>query len=283
MVRVAIITDSISCIPSDLIKKYDIRIIPIGLVINRKIYKDTDLSNDEFWKLFYSTKETITTVAVNPAEFKMVFTDLSKSFDSILCVTMSGLLSSTYNSACQAREILKQDQPELRIEVIDSKTATAAEGFVVMEAARAACRENTLSEVVKVAQNMVLKVKFLAALSTLKYLIRGGRAPKAALIGDWLKVKPIVGVTNSSGIVEYLGREHGMDKAVEKMIEMARKLIDPSKPLHLIVQYSDDIPLGEKVKAMMLKQYNCTEFYMTPFTPVMTSQSGPVVAVAFYQ
>ena len=53
MSKVGIVTDTISCIPRELVKEYDIRVVPVGLVIDGKGYKDTDLTNDEFWKLFY--------------------------------------------------------------------------------------------------------------------------------------------------------------------------------------------------------------------------------------
>ncbi len=155
MSKVAVITDSISCIPPELLKEYDILVIPIGMIINRKVYKDTDLTNAEFWKLFYATKENITTVAINPAEFESTFTELAKKTDSVVLITMSRLLSSTHNAGCQAKENLKQKQPTLKIEVIDSKQTTGAEGFIVLEAARAAQAGKTLEEVVAVAQALV--------------------------------------------------------------------------------------------------------------------------------
>ena len=151
-----------------------------------------------------------------------------------------------------------------------------------MEAARAAAAGKSLSEVVATAQDMVSRVKFLCAMQTLKYVVRSGRAPRSALIGDWLKVKPILGMVSGTGLVENLGRARGMDKAIARMVDMVKDYADTSKPLHLMVHYSDDKTLGEKIKETMLSRYNCREVYFTPYTPVMTSQTGPVVAVAFY-
>ena len=283
MAKVAVVTDSIGCIPPALLKEYDIRVIPIGLIINRKVYRDTDLTNEQFWSLFYEIKENITTVAINPAEFESVFSELSETADAILCVLMSKKLSTTFNSACLAKAAIQEKIPNLKIEIIDSKQTTGSEGFVTLEAARAIKAGKSLEEAVKIAQDMVQRVKFFSALSTLKYLRRCGRAPKSAFIGDWLKVKPILGMTDGSGLVENRGRELGMDKAIAKMIELAGTLIDPSKPLHLFVHFSDDLSVAEKIKDVMTERYNCVELYMTPYTPVMTSQSGPAVAVAFYQ
>jgi DegV family protein with EDD domain len=283
MSKVAIVTDSISCLPPELVKEYAIQIVPVGLVIDRKVYKDTELSNEKFWELFYATKENITTNAGNPADFEKVFGELAKNTDSIICIPVSKALSATHNMAVKAGENLKKQFPNLKVVVVDSKSSTGAQGFIVIEAAKAARAGKSLDEVVKVAEDMVTRVKFLSAMVTLKYLIKCGRAPKSAFIGDWLKVKPIIGMVNSSGLVENLGRERGMDKAIDKMIEMTKTYIDSSKPVHLMVHYTDDKAIAQKIKDTMMAKYNCVETYFTPYSPVMTSQTGPIVAVAFYQ
>jgi fatty acid-binding protein DegV len=86
MSKVAIVTDSIGCIPPDLVKKYEINIVPVGLVIDRKIYKDTELTNEKFWEMFHKAKEPITTNAVSPGDFVTIFNELSKKTDSIVCL-----------------------------------------------------------------------------------------------------------------------------------------------------------------------------------------------------
>jgi DegV family protein with EDD domain len=282
MPKVAIVTDTISCIPPDLVKKFNIHVIPANLVIDGKNYRDTELTNDEFWKLFYQTKNQITTNAVNPSDFEALFSQLAKNSEGIVCILVSKQLSATNNSAQRAKETLKQKIPALKIEIIDSASATGAQGFIVLEAARAAQAGQAFNEVVKIAQEMTSRVKFLTVMQTLKYLIRSGRAPKSAVIGNWLHVKPIIGMVNGSGLVENLGRERGNDKAIEKIVGMVKDYTDTTKPLHVMVHYTDGIAIGEKIKDMVTSRYNCSEVYLTPYTPVMTSQTGPVVAIAFY-
>lgn len=134
----------------------------------------------------------------------------------------------------------------------------------------------------KIAQDMVSRVKFVTAMQTLKYLIKSGRAPKSAIIGNWLHVKPLVGMVSGSGLVDNIGRVRGMDKAIEKIIDMVKEYNDTNKPLHIMVHYTDDKSLGEKIRDEVVSRYQCSEVYLTPYTPVMTSQTGPVVAIAFY-
>jgi len=287
MTKTAIVTDTISCLPPEIIREYGIKVVPVGLVIDRKVYRDTEISNEQFWEMFGKAKEPITTNAGNPADFEAAFNELAKTADNIVCIPVSKALSATYEMADKAGQSLMQRLPGKKVRVVDSKTSTGAQGFIVMEAAKAAPNGaragKDFEEVVRTAEEMVPRVKFISAMSTLKYVIRCGRAPKSAVIGDWLKFKPLLGMFNCTGLVENMGRERGMSKAIDKMIEIGCAHIDAAKPLHLFVHYSDDKAVGQKIMDRLSTRYNCVETYLTPYSAVMSSQTGPIVAFAFYQ
>jgi len=191
-------------------------------------------------------------------------------------------LSAIPEAAVQARERFKAENPNVTIEIIDSRTATGAQGFIVLEAARAAQAGKSLAEVVQVAQDMIPRVKFVVAVETLKYLIKGGRAPKAAYMGEFLQVKPIIGMVNNTGVVENLGRAMGKQKAMAKLPQLMKEYIDTSRPIHVNVHYTTSIEGGEKLRDLVTSQFNCEEVYLTPFTPVICGHTGPVVALSFY-
>ncbi len=282
MSKVGIVTDSINCLPKELIKEYDIRIVPLGLSINGKPYRDqVDITPDEFWKIFKEVKE-FTSGAPAMGDYNEVFKGLAKSTDSIALIVVSKALSATHEAAVQAREVFKSENPGVNIEIIDSRTAAGAQAFIVLEAARAARVGKSLAEVVRVAQDMIPRVKFVLALETLKYLIKSGRAPKTAVIGEFLQVKPIIGMVNNTGVVENLGRVRTKRKAMLRLVEMVKEYIDTSKPVHLNVQYTNRIEDGEELKEMVTSKYNCAEVYLTPYTPVMSGHTGPVVSLSFY-
>jgi DegV family protein with EDD domain len=283
MWKVAIVTDTISCIPPNLAKDLDIRVIPVSLVIDRKVYKDTILSNDEFWNLFYKAREPITTNAVTPGDFEKLLSEIGQKTNSIVCILVSKALSATHQAAIMAREALKKEKPGLSIEIIDSVSAAGSEGFIVLEAAKAAKAGKSLVEVLQVIKDTIPRANFFCAMDTLKYLIRSGRAPKIAFIGDIMKVKPIISINKENGLVENVGRARGKPKAMLKMVEMVKEAIDPNKPVNIIIHYTDSITDGEELKKIATSQLKCAEVYMTPYTPVMASQCGPVVAISYYQ
>jgi len=175
-----------------------------------------------------------------------------------------------------------EKHPNLKIEYVDSKCSAGAMGFIVLEAARAAQAGKNLSEVVKIAQDLVPKVKLTFALDTLKYLIKGGRAPKTAYIGELLQVKPIIGFVNDTGVVQSLGKERGKKKAMLKLVDMVKDYADTSKPLHIMTHFTDNIEDGIELRDMISSRYNCAELYMTDLTPVMTTHTGPAVGLSFY-
>jgi fatty acid-binding protein DegV len=68
----------------------------------------------------------------------------------------------------------------------------------------------------------------------------------------------------------------------EKLVELMKEHTDTTKPLHVMVHYTDGIVAGEHLKELVTSKYNCVEVHLTPYTPVMASQTGPVIAVSFY-
>jgi DegV family protein with EDD domain len=282
MAKVGIVTDTIASLTPEQVKEYGIRRVPVSLNIDGKPYRDlVDLSPDDFWKMFPKMKE-FGTAAPALAEYTNIFQEMSQTTDNIACTFVSKALSATYEVALQARDIFLKEHPNIKIEIIDSRTAAGAQGFMTLEMARAAEAGKSLAEVVQVANAMIPRVRFVCAMETLKLLIKIGRAPKTAYMGELFQVKPIIGMVNNTGLVENLGRARGMEKTMLKLVELMEQYVDRNKPAHVNVHYSNSISDGEKLKKLVTSRFNCAELYFTPYSPVMCGAVGPVVAVSFY-
>ncbi len=282
MAKVGIITDSIASLTPELIKEFDIRVIPVPINIDGKSYRDgVDITPDSFWKMFPNIKE-LTTGAPALNEYTKVLDDLSKTTDNIICIFVSAGLSGITEVGIQAADLLKKEKPGVNIEVLDSRTAAGSQAFLVEEAARASRAGKNLKEVVQIVKDMIPRVKFITVMDTLKYLIKGGRAPKTAYMGELFQVKPIIGMLNNTGLVENLGRARGKDKALAKALDIMEKNIDTSRPIKVNAHYTNSIEDGEIFKQMVTKRFNCSVVYFTPYTPVMSAHTGPVIAVSFF-
>jgi len=283
MTRIGIVTDTTNCLPPELIKQYAIGVVPLGLVIDGRTYRDQfEITPAEFWDKFMMAEEMPGTTAPSPGEFEDIFIELSKSNDDIICILLSKVFSATQSSAEVAKETLIKSKPGLRIEIIDSKCAAGAMGFLVLAAARAVQAGKSFEEVIQVVHDMLPKVTFLTALETMKYLIKGGRAPKTAIIGNLLQVKPIITNNKKTGEVANVGRAMGKRNAMQKLVDMVADFTDTGKPLHMMVHFTNKIADGEELKRLVTARYNCVELYMTPYTPVMAAHAGPSLSLAFY-
>jgi len=282
MGKVGVITDTVACLPPDIAEQYGIGIVPIPLNINGKAYLDqVDITSEEFWKIFNDIK-TFSTGAPAQGVFLEKFREMSRTCSDIVCTFVSKQLSAIHECAFQARDMYKQENPAVNIEILDSRMAAGAQAFIALEMAKASQSGKSLTDVIKVGEAAIPRAKFLCAMETLKYIIRSGRAPKTAYMGELFRVKPIIGMVNNTGLVENLGRVRGKAASIKIMIEMIKDYADCSKPLHIFAHYTNNIEDGNRIKALVTSQYKCDEVYMTPYSPVMSGHTGPVCAVAFF-
>ena len=129
---VAVITDSIACLPKELIEQYNIEIVPIRLTFNDEIYRDSvDITPSEAYEMLLKDPERFNTSPSSPGHFLEAYREASERAKSIICITMSSKLSMGYDMARIAMEQAKTELPDVHIHVMDSRSVTSSEGFIV--------------------------------------------------------------------------------------------------------------------------------------------------------
>ena len=281
--KVAIIADSIACLTREHVDQYGIVIAPIPLSFNGKIYRDwVDITPDEAYEIFLQDPGSFKTAGASPGIFIEAYREASKQAKNILCITLSAKLSGARDAAQQAREDIKEELPQTTIEVLDSETVTAAEGFVALAAARAAEAGKSLAEVVKTAEEIRDKVTFLAFLDTIRHIYRTGRIPRiAALAGSVLNIKPVL--TVSSGLVRFIGAARSREGGIRRMLKIMRDRVGQS-PVHVAVMHAYALEEAQKIKERVAAEFNCAELWITGFSPVMGYATGTgTLGIAFYK
>ena len=153
---------------------------------------------------------------------------------------------------------------------------------MVLAAAKAAALGKSLAEVVDVAKNVMRRVYLFATLDNLHYLVKGGRVPRAAAFASsLLQIKPIFTVTDGEAHpVTNVRTNPGAMKHVLKLMEQK---ITKGQPLHVAVMHADALDKAEELRDEISSRFDCTELFITEFTPVMGVHTGPgVIGVAFY-
>ena len=282
MQDVGIVTDSICCLPKELIEHYGISIVPIRLLVQGEVYRDTvDMTPSQAYEMFVRDPERFNTSPSSPAHYLEVYHEASDRARNLLCITLSSRLSTAYDMACVAREQAKIELPQTSITVMDSATVTAAEGFIALAGARAAAEGKNLAGVVEVAEDVRNKVTFIILLETIRYVYRTGRIPKvAAQVGSALNIRPIL--TSSSGLVRFKGVVRNWEKGIDRICELMREKVDQS-PVHVAVMHAYAENEAEKLKAKISFMFNCIEIWVTEFSPVMGYATGTgTLGFAFY-
>jgi DegV family protein with EDD domain len=167
------------------------------------------------------------------------------------------------------------------IQLINCHTAAMGQGFVVLEAARAAESGADLAAVVARAREVASKMNLLATLDTLEYLHRGGRIGSAAtLVGTVLQIKPVLCVAN--GHVDVFAKPRTKSGAIRTMLKRMEETA-AGRPLHAAVLHADVLEEAEALRQQVANRFNCAELYVTELTPVMGAHTGPgVLGVVFY-
>ena len=266
---VKVITDSVADLPSQVVEELGITVVPLIIRFGEEVYRDgVDLTPDQFYEKLQTSQAFPATSVPPPDAYAQAYDKLAEEADAIVVVAVTSRLSATHEVASQA---VGQMSKKCRVEVIDSETATMAEGFIAMRAAEVAKEGAKLAEVVKIARQNIPRAGFLAAFDTLEYLRRGGRIGRAqALLGSVLKINPLI--TLKDGLVEAAGRTRSRAKAVDQLYEYAAGYTNIEE------MAVGDTACPEEAEALVKRLgtiFPVERIYRSKMTPVIGAHTGP--------
>jgi DegV family protein with EDD domain len=280
MNHVAIITDSASCLPQEIKGEYEIELVPLKIHNRDKTYSDIiDIAPHQVYSLLRAD-EILTTSAPPPGTFLEIFHRLATRAREILCLTVASTYSATFSSMQSSIYTAKKQLPKLRIELVDCYTGSAAQALIALTAARAAKLGDNLNQIISKVKHVIPKAEITLVLDTLKYLERGGRAPK---VGAWatslLKLKPVV--INQMGHAHFLGMVRSRAQGVERMIRAMREKIGLNRVSAIII-HSELETEAKELERRLHSEFNCNETYVTEVTAVVAVHLGPgAIGIAF--
>jgi DegV family protein with EDD domain len=266
---VKIVTDTLSDITGDLAAELGVTVVPLYVRFGETIFRDrVEISTDEFYRRLINEGAFPSTTQPTPNDFLEVFKKLSRETNEILVIVVSSKLSGTYQSAAQAKALLKND---CRIEIIDSLSVAMGEGLIVIDAVRAAKAGAKLDEVTAMARKAVGRSHLIAYFDTLKYLARGGRIGRAqGLLGSMLSVKPLL--TIREGEMAPLTRVRSFSAGLEHVYSMVSAM--PNIKL-LAVEHSTSLENADKMVERLGCIYPKDKIYRSVISPVIGTYAGP--------
>jgi DegV family protein with EDD domain len=270
---VKIVTDSSADLPDELVKALGITVVPLYVRFGDEVYRDrVDMSEDEFYERLQHDPVHPNTTQPTPQDFVEVYQKLAQGVDGIVSIHLSAKLSGTCSSALQAKGTVANECP---VEVVDSETLSMALGLIVIAAAKAAKDGKSLDEVEAVARQTMPKIRLLALLDTLKYLLLGGRIGKAkALLGSILNVKPIL--TLKDGEVVPAAQVRTRTKGLEKLFEFVQGARDIQE---LTVVHSTTPDEARALAERLGSVFDKEKIIISRLGPVLGVHIGPAALI----
>src|SRR5215208_3132342 len=270
MAPVAVVTDSTSYLPPELIERHGIQVVPLYVVFggDRTVPEVEITDYPAFFEELRSAESLPTTSQPSVGDFTSVFEPLLADGKEVVSVHISGGLSGTPEAARQARDALARDgKGGERVEVVDSTTAAGGLGFMVLAAVKAASGGASAREVAEHVAEARGHLKLWFVIDTLEFLRRGGRIGAAsAWLGSTLRIKPILSIESEMTPIE---RVRTSKRAFERMVDYARQRQDGGADAWVVqhIQAADQAAeLAER----------CREIF--GHDAVFTSEIGPVLA-----
>jgi DegV family protein with EDD domain len=279
---IKIVSDTASGITKDIATRHDIDLIAQVVMFGSETLRDgVNITNEVFMQRLKTEKQFPTTSQPPVGDFVDTFRKHLAAGHEVLCITVSSLLSGTYNSAQTAKTQLGGDA-ESRVALVDSKNVATAQALIVLEAARMVKEGKSVAQIVPHLEKMAESTHLDFVLDTLEYLAKGGRIGGAqAFVGTLLNVKPML--TIKHGRVEPLERVRSKSKAVARLREIVDLSVKGKRNVRLGVVHTGLPAEAEALSQEFRKMYNLNECLVLEMPPAVAAHAGPgALGAAYY-
>ncbi len=283
MSQVAIVTDSTASIPESMLAELEIHTVAYYIHRGGEVLRDlVTIQREEFLRWLMTAAVLPTTASPGPGDYIDTYrTLIGRGFRNILSIHMTGSASGAYQAATIARDTLQDEAPGIRIEVVDTRTVSLCQGWMVIEAARAALAGLSLDEALARVKQLMPITQMIQTADTLKYLYMGGRIGQAQhLVGSLLHIKPLIGMKD--GVIVALGKAHSRLQAYSAMADMVAGAVGKGRAK---VAYVHAGALHEvvKIKELVEAKVDVVESFFAELSPALAVHTGPGTAgLCFY-
>lgn len=277
-----IVTDSGTDVylPAEEIAELNIHIVPLVVTLDGKTYREgVDIQTEEFYRKLSSTDSLPQTSQPSAGVFAELYRQLAEEDKDILSIHISSGLSGT----CNAARLGASQVPKANVTVVDTKTLSAAAGWQVEAAARAAKAGWQKEKILALLEEIKAVSDSLYTLNDLKYLIHGGRiSHMKGLIASILNIKPVIGVEKEKGTYVQLGQARSLKRAIRRLVELIAKQYNTGSKLRLQVLHAFNLEGAHLLQEELTRSFECVWLPLGNISLVLGAHTGPsMVAVAY--
>lgn len=228
MTKTIISTDSPADVPAEIRERYDIRVIPLHIILDDDCFEDgVNIQPDDLYAFYKKTGRLPKTSAVSVAEYTDFFQELTKDGSSVVHISFSSALSATHQNARLAAEDFDN------VYIVDSKSLSTGIALLAIKAAQLAKDGVDAKTIAHEMEYKREKVVTTFILDKLEFLYKGGRCSGVAMLGaNVLGIKPSIVMTDGTLQVgkKYRGKlENCQMQYVRDLLEQYAGRIDTDR------------------------------------------------------
>jgi DegV family protein with EDD domain len=277
---IAIISDTDTSLPKSSLDEFGIRQASITIHFGEEILKaNLEITDEQLIERVNREGKLPTTAAPSPGDFAEIYQEaFDGGADEIICLTVSGDVSATYQSALAAKEL----HPGKEITVVDTKSISMGQGFMVLKAAEMAREGKNKKEILAAVEDVRERTYLFAALETLKFMAMSGRVGSlTAEMANVLNIKPIL--TIKDGKLDLLEKVRTRNKAWRKVLELTVSGLGSGEIENIFIFHVAAKQEAKEFEKLLRETVTCPEIIpLAEFTPGLSVHAGAgMVGVAF--
>jgi len=287
-VSIGIVTEgNITLLPQKILERYQIETVdaivdwPAGENLpGENIFQKMREADKRGIKEFPKTSQAI------PKSYLDAFKKQLQKFEKVLCITITSKISGCYNSACQAKEMLPEEERE-RVYILDTLQAAASQTLLVLRAIELIQEQREIDEVIEEIKKLIPQIHLYVIFEDPKWIEAGGRVTKSQ--ANWIRrmkklnLHPLMvlkdGIVTKGGIIFAKDMAEALFKKIAKESQRTRK---QGKRIRVIIQHADNLEGAEKLR-QSLKEIKAEIPFIGLASPVIASHTGPGTLIAAWQ
>ncbi|MCR2803841.1 DegV family protein [Paenibacillus soyae] len=279
LTNIRLFADSVSDLPQEWIRKYGITIVPLYIIFGEQSFRDgVDIATEDIYRRVDDTGVLPRTAAPSPNDFMKAFHEATANGDSVLYISMSAEVSSTYQNA----RIAMEEMPEGKVTIVDSTHLSASYAMLVIMAARMLEQGVSIADTVAAIEERRDRVEIDILIDRLDYLHKGGRVSSIqSMIGSMLQIRPVLGIKR--GLIVSTKKYRGKtQKALENVMQNVVENIQHIDLNLIVIAQTVAEKAAEFMRSYLLEHTSVKEIIVIEGGCTICSHTGPkTVAISY--
>lgn len=269
--KIALVTDSSCDLPQDIIDRYQIHVIPFHLSFGDSLFLDkVTITPAQFYRLLETRSEHPKSSQPSLKTVQNLLSFLASHYESIIVVNISDKLSGAFKLSQEASSTVRTK----KISVINSRHLSVSLGLIVLRAAEEIRKGMPHEEVVRSADEWIIKTKILVDIQTLRYMVRGGRvSPLKGFLGKILNLKPIISL-DSEGKGVALGKSFSRKGNMKKIIQMIQDVAGKGNVWNYAIVHAQNRKRADMYAEKIPEAIDRNPAYIVDISPVVGVHNG---------